>query len=224
MRGKNFVKDADLTLVVGKRGSGKSTITKGLLLNRPKVIIFDPRAEYTRGVQCRTIEQVRRAMLTRWARGFVISFVPPAGGEAASLSALIHFLWKAQRPYEEETDARKMTLVIEEMDLGYPVSKLPANMRGMDRAVNQGRHVGLELIGVTQRPALVSMNFRSQVASTYLFALEGENDVKTMANAFGKHLENNIRNMPKYHCLMRNDGRVIGLKTSRSGRITPFSI
>lgn len=220
----NYIKDAELTLIVGKRGSGKSTITKGLIKGREKVVVFDPRAEYARGSTCRTLDQVRQVMRAGWARGFELSYIPPAGNEPAALHALVRFLWAAQAPYERGLDPRKLTLVIEEMNLGYPVHALPADLRGMDKAVNQGRHVGLELVGVTQRPALVSMNFRSQVSSTYLFALEEEDDVKLMARKFGRGLEDRIRNLPKYHCLMRHDGKVTGFKTTRNGKLSPFSI
>lgn len=220
----SFIKDAELTLIVGKRGSGKSTITKALIKGRQKIVVFDPRDEYTRGAKCRTLAQVKKVMKAGWGRGFELSYVPPGGREPAALHDLVCFLWSAQAPYQKGIDPRKLTLVIEEMNQGYPVYALPADMRGMDTAVNQGRHVGLELVGVTQRPALVSMNFRSQVSSTYLFALEEEQDVKLMARKFGRGLEDKIRNLPKYHCLMRHDGKVTGFKTTRNGKISPFSI
>lgn len=220
----SFTKDAELFFVTGRRGTGKTTLTRALTRDRPKLVIFDPRAEYTRGPQCRSLSEVRDVMRRRWRKGFELSYVPDAGQEIFELHQLTTFLWRAQAPYETYADNRKLTLVVDEMDLSYPVSRLPADMNGMNKAINQGRHVGLEIIGVTQRPAMVGMNFRSQVAATYLFALEEEDDVKAMARKFGRGLEDRIRNLPNYHCLMRKDAKVMGLKIMKNGKIGTFSI
>ena len=220
----SMTKDAELHLVVGKRGSGKSTLTKKLIRDYPRAVIFDPRAEYSRGVQVSTLKGVRDAMVRKWSRGFEIAYVPPAGQEAEALHSLCCFLRRAQGPYEAGSDPTKMLLVVEEMNLSYPVTKLPNQLYGMDQAINQGRHWGLEIIGVTQRPALVGMNFRDQVSTTYLFALEDEEAVKAMARKFGKPYEATIRGLPKFHCLMRKDGKVSGFKTSKTGKMTPISI
>lgn len=219
-------KDAELILVVGRRGSGKSTLTKGLLKDRPKVLVFDPRAEYSgRGwAVCRSRSDVVKAMRRGWQSGFHIAYVPEAGIEAEELHRLTLICWQAQSPYESGSDPRKLTLVVEEADLSFPVVRLPAEISGMQRVVNQGRHAGIEVIAVTQRPALVSKNFRGNVATSYVFPLADEDDQQAMLKKLGNAWREPLRTLANHRCLMHRDGQVTAMGVRQNGQIRPISI
>lgn len=219
-------KDAELFLVVGRRGSGKSTLTKGLLKGRPKVVVFDPRAEYGgRGwTVAYTRSEVLKAMTRDWQRGFHIAYVPPANEEIEALHKLTLICWRAQSPYAEGRDPRKLTLVIEEADLSYPVTGLPKHLPGMQNTANRGRHVGIECIAVTQRPALISKNFRGNVATSYVFPLADEDDQAAMLKKLGRAWRERLRTLANHRCLMHRDGQVTLMAVSKSGEIRPISI
>lgn len=220
-------KDAELFLVVGRRGSGKSTLTKGLLKGRPKVVVFDPRAEYgaLRGfTTAYTRTDVLKAMKRGWAKGFHIAYVPEAGQEIEALHKLTLICWRAQSPYAEGRDPRKLTLVIEEADLSFPVTGLPKHLPGMQNTVNRGRHVGIECIGVTQRPALISKNFRGNVSTTYVFPLADEDDQAAMLKKLGRAWRERLRTLANHTCLIHRDGQVTLMSVSKSGQIRPISI
>lgn len=221
-----MIKDAELLLVVGRRGSGKSTLTKGLLKGRPKVVAFDPRAEYGgRGwTVAYTRTEVLKAMKRDWARGFHIAYVPPAGEEIEALHKLTLICWAAQSPYEDGRDPRKLTLVVEEADLSFPATRLPSDLSGMQRVVNQGRHVGIEAIAVTQRPALISKNFRGNVATSYVFPLADEDDQMAMLKKLGSGWRERLRTLANHRCLMHRDGQVTLMAVARDGKMRPISI
>lgn len=222
-----MIKDAELFLVVGRRGSGKSTLTKGLLKGRPKVVVFDPRNEYGAAsgwTVAYTRTEVLKAMKRNWARGFHIAYVPEAGNEIEALHKLTLICWAAQSPYEDGRDTRKLTLVIEEADLSYPATALPRDLSGMQRVVNQGRHVGIEVIAVTQRPALISRNFRGNVATSYVFPLADEDDQIAVLKKLGSAWKERLRTLANHHCLMCRDGQVTPMAASRDGKIRAISI
>lgn len=221
-----IVKDAELELVVGRRGTGKSTLTALLLGDRPKVVVFDPRAEYDgRGwTQCRTLKAVLDAMKKRWAKGFKIAFVPVAGQEPEQLHKLTRVLWRAQAPYEAGRDPRKLTLVVEEADLSYPVHRLPAELNGMNAVCNQGRHVGIEAIAVTQRPALINANFRGNAARVYVLPLADENDKQAILKQIGRAHDSTLRTLEPYHFLMLENGQVRPGRLAKKGRKVEISL
>ena len=80
--------------------------------------------------------------------------------------------------------------MVEEINLGFPASKLPAQYFGMGHATLQGCHRGLEIKGISQRPALVSADFRGNVAETYIFPLSVGHDLTAITEVYGReHLD-----------------------------------
>ena len=215
-------KDAELIAVYGRRGTGKSTLTKGLLNNHGRVIVFDPRAEYAgRGWrQCRTLVAVRDAMAKKWAGSFKIAYVPPGGSEKQALSGLCSLIWQAQKPYEVGQDARKILLVIEEADLSLPVHQLPAGSRKQIEVCNQGRHMGIEAIAVTQRPAQLSLAFRGNAAVSYVFALAWEDDQMQISKMIGRKNRPMLANLQNYFFIKYEGGKVSRHKVSKTGQIS----
>lgn len=198
-----IVKDARCIAVYGRRGSGKSTRVKALLRGHKRLIVFDPMGEYGReglAEPADTLAEVRAIMRRRWRAGFRIAY-QPAGDYVAKLHHLAEFLWHAQAPYEDGSDPRKLMLVVEEMNLGFPVTKLPRGQEGMLRLVLQGRHRGIEIIGVTQRPAAVSADFRGNVAETYVLPLSQALDYKAVGEVIGREHEPKLRALQPHHWL-----------------------
>lgn len=183
----SYAKDAKAVAVYGRRGAGKSTCVKRLIRDCRRLVVWDPMGEYgrERGIAATSsVAATLRQMQAGWARGFRVAYVP-SGDFVASLHRLSVALWGAQAPYDAGRDPRKIMLVVEEMNLGFPHS-LPAGKDGFLRLILQGRHRGIEIIGVTQRPALVSPNFRSNTAETYCFALADHVDLETLKKQVGK--------------------------------------
>jgi len=181
------MKDAACTAVFGMRGSGKTTRAKILIGQSRRVVVFDPMGEYSqRGFfRCTSLIQVRDRLKAGWRAGFKIAYVP-RGDYPRMLHGLAYLLHHAQAPYWQGRDRRKILLVVEEMNLGYPASKLPAAYFGMSRITLQGRHRGIEIVGISQRPALVSADFRGSVAETFVFPLATGHDFKAIAEIYGR--------------------------------------
>lgn len=204
------MKDAGCLGVWGRRGSGKTTCVKALLKVRPRVICFDPMRDYAPGGRWRradTLGGVLDHLKATWHGSFRISYVPP-GDHVAALSRLADLCWQAQAPYDEGRDTRQLTLVVEEMNLSCPSYPLPREYQGFSRAVLQGRHRGIEIIGVSQRPALVSKDFRAQLTESYVLPLADVDDQAAILRQIGRQHADQLRALKPHHYIRFAEGEV----------------
>ena len=179
--------------VWGRSGSGKSSYVKKMLKGQKRLVIFDPLAEYGEALRIRTVEHrnrnslddVRKAMIDDWS-GFRVAYVPPAGKEAAALSALCRLLFAAQQPFKDgKRGAKMLTLVVEEMNLSFPVAGGAQKCPGFADVCSRGRHYGIEVIGVSQRIAEVATRFRNNCDETVVLAQKGPRDLDAAAAELG---------------------------------------
>lgn len=216
-------KDAELIGVYGMRGSGKSTLTKGLIKSGyEKILAFDTIGEYGgRGwVQCKTIKEVVQAMGKRWKSGFKISFLPTAGAHIEDLHELASMCFKVQQPYRENRDHRKLMMVVEEANMSMPNQAFSRKYASMQSVILQGRHWGIEAIGVSQRPALLSSDFRGNTARTYVFTLANQNDRVEIAKVIGRQHLPMLNSMQRFEFIEIENGNFRRGKTSRTGKIS----
>ena len=166
--------------VWGRRGSGKSSYLQQRIAKAKRVVIFDTMGEYgqIRGIKAVSrIDQVRQEMRKNWT-GFRVALKPIGGREPAILSELSYFLIQAQAPsVKAGRNIRPITLVVEEMNLAFPVSGGEAKCPGFAELCSRGRHSYVEMIGASQRIAEVSTRFRGNCTETVVFAQKGPRDL-----------------------------------------------
>ena len=170
--------------IYGGSGSGKTTRARAMIARRSRVVVLDPLDEYG-GAGFRrvtTMRAVLQALKAGWARGFRITYVPPAGHEAKALHLLSVLLRRAQAPASER---RIVTLVAEELNLSFPIQQLPAALSGFADLCSRGRHYGVELIGVSQRIAEVHTRFRGNTGIAYYFRQDDHRDITTATQRLG---------------------------------------
>ncbi len=172
--------------VWGASGSGKSSYVKKAIKGRKRMVVFDPLGEYSAlcNVTAQTVEQVRVAMRKNWA-GFSVAYVPPAGQEPRALSALCKLMMAAQMPFKESGKGQGMTLVVEEMNLSFPVHGGAQKSPGFAEVCSRGRHYGIEVYGLSQRIAEVSTRFRGNCTETVVLRQQGPRDLAAAADAIG---------------------------------------
>lgn len=183
-----MIKDAELTAIYGARGSGKTTRTLLLLRDRPRVVVFDPTGEYAREHRFKAVAgpaALRRYVARHWTGRYRVAWTPE-GSFVENLHGLATFLMACQRPYLEGASRDKITLVVEEMNLSFPATTLPGHLSGMAAMCNQGRHYGLDVIGVTQRPAQISTIFRGNAAETWIYPLAWADDRNPVLAMIGR--------------------------------------
>lgn len=169
--------------VWGASGSGKSSYVKAAIAQRRRVVVFDPQGEYP-GRRLGDLESVRREMRENWS-SFRISYTPPPGKESQALSGLCRLLLAAQRPFKETGRGAPLVLVVEEMNLSFPVAGGAAKCPGFAEICSRGRHYGIEAWGVSQRIAEVDTRFRGNCTETVVFRQKGHRDQSAAALELG---------------------------------------
>lgn len=160
---------------IGASGSGKGVSINARLaeLKPARLIIWDPRNEY--GAHARRFDNLRDlvgawrqaggsgSLRTRYVAGPSLP-LPEAFGIVCALAFSVG----------------ECTLLAEELSDVTTASRAPPAWR---RAITQGRHVGLHIIGAAQRPALIDKTFLGN--STYIrcFTLRYREDRRAMAAA-----------------------------------------
>lgn len=217
--------DAELVAICGRRGSGKTTLAKHLIRSARKLVAFDPMAEYGSARGWMRVEDRKGlldAMRRRWHQGFKIAYTP-AADHMAALHYTCDLIWRAQSVYID-ADPRPLTLVIEEANLSLPNRPLPASRQGALRCTLQGRHRGIEIVAVTQRPALLNADFRANAARLYVFPLAYADDIDAVARIVGREHREALRTLKPFHYLAVENGSIRPGRVLRSGRIRENSL
>lgn len=191
----------------GARGQGKSTQAKAYLEDhrRPgRVFIWDTMNEYgAHAARCATLaELVKRASS---AEAFALRYVPQ-GTERELAERFGAFCAIA---YE----LGDLVMVVEELQTVTRASWAPA---AWSDCTLRGRHRGLSIIGLSQRPALVDKNFFSNCNAVSSCRLNFADDVTCMAKVLGVPAAE-LAALPRYHFVARNmeTGQVVRGQTEK---------
>lgn len=175
------MKAAEHTGIWGRSKSGKSTQAKAMIKRHDKVIVFDCLNEY-KGIA--PVKVSSRLSLLRAMKKprFKIRYVPdgPDFDAEQELNRLCKILFDVQGPYRDTGKGAILTLVVEEMAECAPnVRRVNSPFQAM---CSRGRHYGVQIIGISQRMADVTMSFRGNTNADYFFPLRTDSDFKAAAD------------------------------------------
>lgn len=216
-------RDASITFIVGRRGSGKTTQAELRLRRERRVVVFAPiLGDYQRGfAQLRSLRGVKDHMRRNWQRGFRIAYRPPERLELVDvLDQLAELLRKVQRPYADGRAAQQLTLAVDEANLAFPPSRPGQSGQAFKWACLQGRHYGINIVAITQRPTLVDPSLRDNADEWLVFPLGGDNALGVVLQAVGRRHAEAIRALSNHHYLEFADGQV---SAGLNPRISPVT-
>lgn len=201
-------KNAQRVFITGASGSGKSTWVKAKLKEYSHVVIFDPLDEYARELKSvkrvTSLQELRAGMKQGWQNGFKTAFVPPQGNlktKANALHKLSEFLLAAQEPYFSAKMKQQLCLVVEEMNLSFPIQNLPEEYWGFGEICSRGRHYGINVLGVSQRVAEVNTRFRGNCDFHVIFRCADWVDIKTRAQQLGPSVKEQLEGLQVHEFL-----------------------
>ena len=165
-----------ITLIFGKRGSGKSWLAKKLIENEPRLVVFDTMSEYKNGVifvsekydEC--LEFWRKVYRGRY-RLIYRPIKPDA--EIGRICDLVYAVGNC-------------CFLVEEIDCyctAYQISDTFAAI------IQRGRHKDIKLIGITQRPYGINRLLTSQAKEIYVFNTNEPRDREYLRTLLGQEIE-----------------------------------
>jgi hypothetical protein len=204
---------AKIYAVIGASGTGKSSFIKGKLLKRYKrLVIWSPLEEtdqyavfcagvVVRGKLSELVAQVK-------AKTKAIVFVPTGDDKEVKrqFDVFCRVVWEMEGS----------TVLVEELSRVTMPSWSPPAWRNLSTA---GRHRGLTLIGVSQRPANIDKDFLGNCTEIRCYRVNYDNDAKVMADTLGLRDEwdgsktgraarvkgmDRIRQLPNFHFFHKN--------------------
>lgn len=170
---------ADITLVVGSTGSGKTLWLMARLraMAARRVLVWDAMREYGSPFGASTAWLVD---VLNWVKV----------GDARLLAYHPNLARELERQFDVFCGIALMmrgcVLVAEELSMVTKAGYSPARWR---EVITTGRHLGLSVIGTTQRPALVDKTIFSNATVIRVGRLNAAGDKKTMADALDLPLD-----------------------------------
>lgn len=193
--------------IFGASGSGKTTKALKLAKICRRLIVFDVLDDFVGKFKRFTdLAELKRFCVYNYVKGFRVSYVPPYGAEAKALDELSQFIKNLQIGYKDNLHGVKITLFVDELNRSFPLGytrEKPLN--GFGFLCNQGRHYGVNLIGVSQRLSLVDMPFRSNLSDIYFFRFSDFNDIKAACAIIGSQNRRKILDLKNYEYIYKSD-------------------
>lgn len=208
---KKTASDSRRVGIFGASGSGKTTKALTLITGCKRLVVFDPLDDFGgKFTRFTDLARLRDYLVKNYAAGFRVAFVPPPGGEPDALSAVCMLLKNLQTGFKFNRYQTKITLLCDELNLSFPLGYSRGNpANGFCFLCNQGRHYGINVIGVSQRMSLVDMPFRANLSDLFVFRLADFNDIKAATAMLGAPYKPRILALQNYKYIYKNPEGVI---------------
>lgn len=181
-------------LIIGKRGSGKSYLTKKMIADHNRLLIYDIMSEYT---DClvfgtETMTEFRQFWGHIYKKDFRFTYRPiEPKKEITYLARLVFALGN-------------MTFVVEEIDSICTAYDLPETF---SRIIARGRHRNITLIGVTPAPFGIHRDLTRQAKEIYVFNTKEPRDRDYLRSLLGQEIEAKLDALGQYEYVKWEDGK-----------------
>lgn len=173
----------EVIVIFGKRGSGKTTLAKKLILGRKRLFIFDTLREYKVGLVTYDIIQAIEFLTEHQDRIFRLSFSPETNDKIA-------FDHSCKLIYALED----LTFLIEEVD-NYCSAQNVSEV--FSKIIRYGRHKNISLITTSRRTAEVPRLLTSQATDFYIFSHHEPRDIDYFSHLFSPNVAEKVRQLKK---------------------------
>jgi len=183
---------ADIKLIVGKTGSGKTVKCLNLTKDAERVIYFDTQGkDYVDGVMFYNLDDLSRFWLKVYRRRFRLIYRP--------LDPMQEFEEICRLAFA----CGKLTIVAEELPSLCGSQVIGPELR---KVIFRGRMQDIRFIGLMQRPIGIHRDITSQATEIYIYNIDEPRDIKYFTDRIGQNIEERIRALEPYQYLHWLDG------------------
>ncbi len=183
-----------ITLIFGKRGTGKSYLAAKLIQAESRLLIYDTLGEYMDGVvfDAEYAERFKEFWRHVYRGNFRLIYRPlNPEAEIDEIAELVYLLGD-------------MMFLVEEVDCfctSYQISDAFAHI------VQRGRHKNISLIGVTQRPFGIHRLLTSQAKEIYIFGTNEPRDREYLKLLLGEQIEAKLDQLEQFQYVHWQEGK-----------------
>ena len=176
---------SSLNLILGKRGKGKSTLLKTIVLEharaRPDLpwLVWDTTAEWS---------------VPPWADPETFRILPGTQWTAEDAAELAIEL-------ADPDDWGGAVLVMDELDRAAHCRKPPPAGSALYEVIHMGRHVDVALIAAARRPSSLATDVQELIDVAWIHGLSGRNDMTWVRDTFGKEVAERVSQLADYEWL-----------------------
>lgn len=177
-----------IVALVGRKGSGKTTLVAEIVREERRVIVLDTMNEYgrARGLEViygfeAAVHAVARASR---ARSFRLSLRGLEHDQVLEVLAGCYHL-------------RELLIVLEEASMFMKSQMIPPEIA---KLVRTGRHQGISQLYVAQRPSMLHLDVISQADLIVSFQQHAARDVETLVGHLGEHAAA-VRELPRFELI-----------------------
>jgi len=183
-----------ITLILGKRGSGKSYLANKLIENEPRLVIFEVMSEYKNDVVFDA--ENYDLFLEFWRKVYVGRFriiyqpIKP-DDEIEKIGELVYNLGQC-------------CFLIEEVDCYCSSQSISDNFAAI---IQRGRHKHIRLIGITQRPYGIHRLLTSQAKEIFIFNTNEPRDREFLRILLGQEIDSKLDTLKPFEYVHWQDGK-----------------
>jgi DNA helicase HerA-like ATPase len=191
--------DQPIGVILGRRGSGKTTLAKELIERFPQVAIMDPNHEYD-GAAFTSLSDFHRELAGSHSVVFRPKIGLPKDVLLEEFDIFCQILWEAGR----------RLVVIDEADRFSSHGKESTPF--FQLLVNQGRHRELAILAIARRAAQLPKELIENASHLYLFHIHGAHSINYLQSIIGKEADA-LGRLPKLHYLEWSETAGVKKKT-----------
>jgi hypothetical protein len=178
---------ADIKLIVGKTGSGKTVKCLNLTRDIERVIYFDTQnKDYTDGVAFYDMSELSRFWLKVYKQKFRLIYRPVDPMNEFDEICRLAFT------------CGNLTIVAEELPSLCGSQVIGAELR---KVIFRGRAHDIHFIGMMNRPIGIHRDITSQATEIFVFNIDEPRDLKYFQERIGQDIEQKVRSLGQYQYL-----------------------
>jgi len=171
-----------ITIILGKKGQGKTTKAKELIKGRERLIILDTLGEYQEEpIQLENLTTLKIYLSQKTPFRFRIAYKY----EEEDIEDIFSVLYKIEQ----------YTLVLEEVDNYSSANFCPVDLR---KIIRYGRHKGINVIATSRRPASVNRLLSSQADDMYIYRFTEPRDITYIRELTNKETSEKVKSLPDH--------------------------
>jgi hypothetical protein len=177
--------EAVIKIVFGKRGSGKTCKAANLVKTTSRVLFYDTLGhDYKNGVVFLDLAKLKAYWRTVYQKNFRLIYRPD----------------DPERDFPEVcrlvAACQRLTVVVEELDLFFSGGRCCDEFTHL---IFRGRHYGVELVGVTQRPRGFGRGLTAMAKEFFIFSTREPDDVKYFRDRLGDEVAEKIQQLDQFN-------------------------